>query len=126
LATAGLDRTEDRLHQGAAEPFVASTGRRRAPLAAALPVAGADLGPGDEVCVGGEPGHIDAGLGEDLLSPVLSDAGDVVEKSDGGPVGAHPLLDLVVDGVELVLQLFDHAEQAGNREALGRTDRTSE
>ena len=40
------------------------------------------LGPGHQVRGGGEPGHVQADLGEDDLRGVLADAGDLVEPLD--------------------------------------------
>ena len=72
---------------------VARAGRRR-PVPCRLAAAGAGLAgdgaqprPGDQVAGGGEPGHVQAGLGDDGAGQVQADAGDLREPLRGGQHG---------------------------------------
>ena len=79
----GAGRGHGGLAEGAAQLGVA--------VVLAVPGAGAGLegpraqpGPGDQVRRGGEPGHVQAGCGDDRGGQLRADAGDPVQPDDGG------------------------------------------
>src|SRR5487761_1779730 len=58
-----------------------------------------------------KPAHVDPNLGDDLLSAVLGDSRDLVDQVDCGLERTHPLLDLHVDGFDLLLHQLDLAAE---------------
>src|SRR6266516_4348408 len=84
------------LHQGVAQPAVATANTSVLALARGLVVVGEDAGPGGEVSCAREPGHVGARLGQDLLSSAGSDARNLIQSAQGGLERAHALSDALV------------------------------
>ena len=99
VVVAGLDahRRPGGLHQERLEPGGAVAQLRRATLARALVVAGAEPGPGDEMSGGWEAAHVKADLGHDHARRDVAQAGHRGQPRDGLAKGLEPLRDLLVD-----------------------------
>ena len=75
----GLGRGGGGFAEDALEVAVALAGLAGPGLGPGLDGLGGQLGPGDQVRGGGEPGHVQPDLGEDRLGGAGADAGDLVE-----------------------------------------------
>ena len=72
----------DDLAEDGGEPGVALAGGAGFGLARGAAVDGGEPGPGGQVPGGGEAGHTEAELGDELLGGDLRDAGDLVQLPD--------------------------------------------
>jgi hypothetical protein len=98
------------LGEDLAEPAAAVGGATGSLFAAGNVVAGADPSPRGEVCCGGEPGHVDADLGDDALGGSFAHSGDRVEPVTGlVERGDHPV-DFDVEGGDCPFQIVDVVE----------------
>lgn len=108
------------------EPAIPLGGLAALALPSALVVAGAQTGPGREVCRGGELLHVRPDLSDQVLRRPLLDPRDGRQPLDGFLKRARHLLDPIVESCDLRIEEFKVIEQGLEEEPMVVPDATVE